>query len=47
VDVRGLRWLGFRGEVRDIYTGARNFSLTTPRPMVHNVVGSSGLVLGF
>jgi len=47
VDVRGFGWLGFRGEVRDIYTGARNFSIPTPGPKVHNVVVSGGLVVRF
>jgi hypothetical protein len=47
VDVRGFRWLGFRGELRDIYTGARDFSLATPGPRVHNVIGSGGLVVRF
>jgi len=47
VDVRGLGWLGFRGEVRDIYTGARNFSVPTPGGSVHNVVVSGGLVIRF
>ena len=45
VDVRGFRWLGFRGEVRDIYTGARNFSIPVPGPRVHNVIVSGGLVI--
>lgn len=47
VDVRGFGWLGFRGEVRDVYTGARNFSLPTPGNRVHNVVASGGLVVRF
>ena len=47
VDVRGFGWLGFRGEIRDIYTGARNFSIPTPAPNVHNVVASGGLVVRF
>ena len=47
VDVRGFGWLGFRGEIRDVYTGPRNFSLATPRASVHNVVGSAGLVIRF
>jgi hypothetical protein len=47
VDVRGLGWLGFRGEFRDIYTGPRNFSIPTPAPKVHNVVASGGLVVRF
>jgi hypothetical protein len=47
VDVRGFGWLGFRGEVRDIYTGSRNFSIPTPGPEVHNVVASGGLIVRF
>jgi hypothetical protein len=47
VNVRGFRWLGFRGELRDVYTGARNFSIPTPGPRVHNVIASSGLVIRF
>ncbi len=47
VDVRALRWLAFRGEVRDVYTGARNFSIATPHDSVHNLVVSGGLVLRF
>jgi hypothetical protein len=47
VDVRGFGWLGFRGEVRDIYTGPRRFSIPTPAPNVHNVVASGGLVIRF
>src|SRR3989442_6012859 len=40
VDVRALRWLAFSGEVRDVFTGARNFSIVTPHDDVHNVVVS-------
>jgi hypothetical protein len=47
LNVRGIRWLGFRAEVRDLYTGARNFSLATPHARVHNVIASGGLVLRF
>ena len=47
VEVRGLGWLGFRGELRDVYTGSRNFSIPTPGPRVHNVIGSGGLVIRF
>ena len=47
VDVRAVGWLGFRGELRDVYTGARNFSLATPSPLVHNLIGSGGLVVRF
>ena len=47
VDIGAFRRLGFRAEVRDVYTGARIFSLATPGARVHNVVGSGGLVLRF
>jgi len=47
VDVMVRPWLGFRGEIRDIYTGARRFSIPAPGPPVHNVVVSGGLVLRF
>lgn len=47
VDVHGFGWLGFRGEVRDLYTGPRNFSIATPGPRVHNVVASGGLIIRF
>lgn len=47
IDVRGFGWLGFRGEVRDVNTGPRTFSIATPGPRVHNIVGSGGLVVRF
>ena len=47
VDVRAVRWLGFRAEVRDLCTGARTFSIATPGGRVHNVVASGGFVLRF
>jgi hypothetical protein len=47
IDVRGFGWLGFRGELRDVVTGSRNFSIPTPGPRVHNVIGSGGLVIRF
>jgi hypothetical protein len=47
VDVHAFRWLGFRGEVRDLYTGPRNFSVATPHENVHNVVASGGFALRF
>ena len=47
IDIGALRWLGFRLELRDLYTGARIFSIATPGARVHNVVGSGGLVLRF
>lgn len=47
VDVRGFGWLGFRGEVRDVITGARTFSIPTPGGIVHNIASSAGLVVRF
>ena len=47
IDVRARRWLGFRGEIRDVYSGARNFSIATPHSALHNVVASGGFVLRF
>jgi hypothetical protein len=47
VDVRALQWLAFRGEVRDINTGARQFSIPTPHERVHNVIVSVGFLVGF
>ena len=47
VDVRALRWLAFRAEIRDLCTGARAFSISTPGGRVHNVVTSGGIVLRF
>ena len=47
IDIAALRRLGFRFEVRDLFTGARVFSIATPGARVHNVVGSGGLVLRF
>ena len=45
VDVRGPGWVGFRGEVRDVWTGVRQFSVPTPGHRVHNVSISGGLVI--
>jgi hypothetical protein len=47
VDVRGFGRLGFRGEIRDVYSGPRNFAIPTPGNRVHNVVASGGLVVRF
>ena len=47
IDIAALRRLGFRFEVRDLFTGARIFSIATPGSRVHNVVESGGLVLRF
>jgi hypothetical protein len=47
VDVRGPGWVSFRGEVRDVVTGVREFSIPTPGNRVHNVSVSGGLVVRF
>lgn len=47
VDVRVRRWLGLRAEVRDLWTGARKFSIGPAGERVHNVVASGGFVLIF
>lgn len=44
VDVRFWRWLGFRGEIRDFYTGSPAFNLPL-RGGQHNVIASGGMVL--
>ena len=41
MNVRTWSWLGFRGEIRDVHTGARRFSIPTPGPPVQNVVASA------
>ena len=45
IDVRSGSWLGLRGEVRDVVTGARRFSIPTPGERVHNLVTTIGLVI--
>jgi len=45
IDVRSGSWLGLRGEVRDVITGARRFSMPTPGERVQNVVVTIGLVV--
>jgi hypothetical protein len=47
VNLRGSSWLGLRGEVRDLYTGPRNFSVPTPGERVHNIIASVGIILMF
>lgn len=47
VDVRSGSWLGLRGEVRDVVTGARRFSIPTAGASVHNIVTTLGLVIRF
>lgn len=41
INVRTWSWLGFRGEIRDVHTGARRFSISTPGRPVQNVVASA------
>jgi hypothetical protein len=45
VDVRTGSWLGLRGEVRDVITGSRRFSIPTPEERVQNLVTTLGLVI--
>jgi hypothetical protein len=47
VTVRGGGWVNLRGELRDIYTGARRFSVAPPGDRVHNVVVSLGISVPF
>ena len=46
VEVRD-HWLGVRAEVRDLFTGARQFSVAAPDEPVHNLLISIGLVIRF
>ncbi len=46
-DVRILRWLAVRGDIRDFYTGRPVLTLTTQNGQQHNVVASGGFVLRF
>ena len=45
VDVRGGSWLGLRGEMRDVVTGARRFSIATPGDRVQHVIVTLGVVI--
>ena len=45
IDVRSGSWLGLRGEIRDVITGARRFSIPTPGERVQNLVTTVGLVI--
>jgi hypothetical protein len=47
LDVRVLRWLALRGEVRDFYTGRPALNLATLSGGQHNIVASAGFVLRF
>lgn len=45
IDVRTGSWLGLRGEVRDVITGARRFSIPAPDERVQNLVITVGMVI--
>ncbi len=45
VDVKIVRWLGVRGDVRDFYTGRPALNSLTLKGGQHNVVASGGFVL--
>ena len=40
-------WLGVRAEVRDVFTGPRQFSVAPPGPRVHNLLMSLGFAVRF
>jgi hypothetical protein len=44
LDVRILRWIGARGDVRDFYTGRPSLNSLTLNGGQHNVVASGGVV---
>jgi len=47
VDVKFWRFVGFRGEVRDFYTGGPSYNTRLISGGQHNVVAGGGLVLKF
>ncbi len=47
VDVRGWRWIGLRGEVRDNYSGSPLFNAGSGAGRQHNPTVAGGLVLRF
>lgn len=46
VDVKAWRWLGFRGEIRDFYTGNPAFNIR-PEGGQHNLVAGGGFWFTF
>jgi opacity protein-like surface antigen len=44
LDVKLVRWLGVRGDVRDFYTGRPSLNLLNQKGGQHNVVASGGVV---
>lgn len=47
VDVRGWRWIGLRGEIRDNYSGSPLFNAGAGAGRQHNTTVAGGLVLRF
>jgi hypothetical protein len=47
VDLRVIRYLSLRGEVRDFVTGNPNFNAPFLTNRQHNVLTSGGIVLHF
>jgi hypothetical protein len=45
VDVHTGSWLGLRGEVRDVVSGSRQFSIATPGERAHHLVVTLGFVI--
>ena len=47
VDLRGWKWVGFRAEVRDFYSGSPAYNLPFASGGQHNVVLGGGFLLHF
>ncbi|SRR6266404_4938102 len=47
IDVRIVRWLSLRGEVRDFFSDIPNFNVSVAGDRQHNVLSSGGIVLRF
>jgi hypothetical protein len=47
IDVKALRWLAFRGEVRDFYSGSPAYNVPGARGGQHNVAATVAFVLRF
>jgi hypothetical protein len=45
VDVKGWRWIGLRGEIRDTFTGSPRFNLSPSAAKQHNWTATGGFVL--
>ena len=44
-DVKFLRWIGLRGEIRDFYTGSPAYNIPAVTGRQRNVVASGGFVM--